>query len=529
MVPDDEPGCPNCSYNTTFLHLNKECCFLTPSAVRSRYDIVDKDGNPDPDLWVETCQRGSWRDYYGLDALLVEKKMGEAYVDSLYWAVTTITTVGYGDRSPRTINDICFCMIAMLISVSFYAIILEQINRVHDVMSARHNASATVKNTIVQFCKWNQLSPDLMNEVVRFLEFRTGSLSEKIPRDAGFLTNYLSFPLKNKLFRKLLRPVLCRVRFFGWCTQDVKEEAIMKEIFTSIDTDGSVWLSMDEVRGLIIKCGLPNMSEEAIQQACDEMDSGVDDDEVVYDEFREWWYYQKHGSAIPPPCPSVFLDELCQYVWAECAAPEELIIDGAERFYGENLIVVMVGHLHVYEKRYGPDAGKIQEVDVDTLAKQKEARHDHVEWTAMMHLEHVREVQGETHHIGGTANGETLIGLQAVLQGKEYHACRKKTAGWVIKADSYADMLYIQREHLNLLLEKHWPSGQERMRASALEMYGMERIEEEIPNSPRSEASVCCGQLNIMDEKLDLLEQKIDTLGPALETLLKRRKNAEKE
>lgn len=72
------------------------------------YFVGDFESTTDPTNWINNS------------GIYLDTTM-EQYYSSLYWAFTTMTTVGYGDITPNTDNEKVFVMICMLIACGFFA------------------------------------------------------------------------------------------------------------------------------------------------------------------------------------------------------------------------------------------------------------------------------------------------------------------------------------------------------------------------------------------------------------------------
>ena len=90
--------------------------------------------------------------------------------DGLWWCVVTITTVGYGDISPKTAGGKVVAVIIMFIGLSFYAlltgllstIIIERTNKHKDTQSME---TANMTGHVV-LCGWNETGRQLVTDLI---------------------------------------------------------------------------------------------------------------------------------------------------------------------------------------------------------------------------------------------------------------------------------------------------------------------------------------------------------------------------
>ena len=59
----------------------------------------------------------------GATEALVESKTVHSIQDGIWWAITTVTTVGYGDIAPTTLQGRAIAAVVMLVGISFFALL----------------------------------------------------------------------------------------------------------------------------------------------------------------------------------------------------------------------------------------------------------------------------------------------------------------------------------------------------------------------------------------------------------------------
>ena len=160
--------------------------------------------------YSETTNRGeSWI----LKAGIQDSPVADKYLTSLYWAFTTMTTVGYGDVHPLTPNERLYGFFAMLVACGVFAYTVGNIGE----MVTRLNLQATQykeKMTYVnQFLIHKEIPKDIRMKVRNYLEYVWTSKKE-IKIEEQEVMEILNENLRDKLILYLNGRILKDIKVF---------------------------------------------------------------------------------------------------------------------------------------------------------------------------------------------------------------------------------------------------------------------------------------------------------------------------
>lgn len=118
------------------------------------------------------------------------------YLYSIYWAITTCVTVGYGDISARTQLEMAFAIGWMLAGVGFYSFTVGSLSSFLTSIDTRESILASKMATIQEFAKEAGLSNDCklrIRSAIRYNTFKVGnvwrdkhSLFRELPKELRF-------------------------------------------------------------------------------------------------------------------------------------------------------------------------------------------------------------------------------------------------------------------------------------------------------------------------------------------------------
>lgn len=126
----------------------------------------------------------------------------EKYINSLYWATTTMTTVGYGDIKPTTALEMLVVILCMSIAVANFTLILNTI--AYQLANYKKYKQQEKENVdyVKQFMKNKKLPKNLRNEVECYLENQV-KLKTSVKIDEEEVMDILNESLRSKLILEI--------------------------------------------------------------------------------------------------------------------------------------------------------------------------------------------------------------------------------------------------------------------------------------------------------------------------------------
>ena len=147
-----------------------------------------------------------------LKASIEDSPSIEQYMTSLYWAFTTVATVGYGDITPITMEEKIFAMATMIISSGVFAYTLGSIGTLVSKQNALENSYRETFVSVNSYMKTKKLPKDLQFRVRRYLDY-LWEKKKKNKTDEKEVLELLSEPLRDEIFGYINANILrtCKV------------------------------------------------------------------------------------------------------------------------------------------------------------------------------------------------------------------------------------------------------------------------------------------------------------------------------
>lgn len=145
---------------------------------------------------------------YAMD--LNESAALDQYVTALYWAITTLTTTGYGDIVPISTNERIYVITIMILSAGVFSYLVGKIGTVISLIERESSDHKDLVMEISRYLKSTEVPLSLTYRALRYIDYKWETRKKRKELDKRLLGEF-SEPLKNEISETIFGKILTRV------------------------------------------------------------------------------------------------------------------------------------------------------------------------------------------------------------------------------------------------------------------------------------------------------------------------------
>ncbi len=136
-------------------------------------------------------------------------EFGKIYVCALYYIISTLTTVGYGDISTCTCNERIFGIIILIFGILGYSYSLTNVSNYVQKMNSKSEEYEEKKKFLDSLQKGTKLNFDVYQKILKHLKYQ-----ETHRLDKNIILDSLPLGLRNTLLLEIYKPITKKFTFF---------------------------------------------------------------------------------------------------------------------------------------------------------------------------------------------------------------------------------------------------------------------------------------------------------------------------
>lgn len=148
----------------------------------------------------------------------------QRYISAFYWTITTLTTIGYGDITPKEPGPMAFVIVIELLGAAMYGLVIGNIANLIaniDIAKTQHREKLDKVNTFLKYRDIPWTMQKKINDYYEYLwETRRGYDETSVLED-------LPAPLKESVSLFLNKEIIEKVPIFEGASEDLIKEIVM--------------------------------------------------------------------------------------------------------------------------------------------------------------------------------------------------------------------------------------------------------------------------------------------------------------
>jgi CRP-like cAMP-binding protein len=187
--------------------------------------------------------------------------LGTKYALCMYWSITTIATVGFGDIKPVTSAERQYAIVVMLLGGAFYGYVVANMSSIVASMDTAARAEEEELDTLAAYMLERQLPKDLANRIRKYYKL---FLEQKTSLDEGRILQRLTPQLRQEVALFLMADI-------------VKVHPIFAELPpVAITTLQKILMPMQFLQGTVV-CNQGDLTEDSYILLSGQMEAQMSD------------------------------------------------------------------------------------------------------------------------------------------------------------------------------------------------------------------------------------------------------------
>jgi Ion transport protein/Cyclic nucleotide-binding domain len=169
---------------------------------------------------IEDYPKDSWVVLSGIK----DAEVSSQYIRALYWTITTMTTIGYGDITPSRDLEYIVAMVIMLLGASMYAFIIGNVASLLNHLDYGKANHWQRMETVTEYLRSRQVPKTLVARIRAFYEY-LWTKHKGVPRDT--IISDLPESLRLEVLLSLARELLENVPLFKYCQPPLRNALLI--------------------------------------------------------------------------------------------------------------------------------------------------------------------------------------------------------------------------------------------------------------------------------------------------------------
>ena len=146
------------------------------------------------------------------------------YLASLYWAFTTMTTIGYGDIVALTANERIFSTLSMIVGAVTFTYGVTRIVHIFGAMGKSQKNLTSQMENINEWAKMNEFPDEMVSDIRTYLHYK----HSRSYFDEKAVISGLSIALQRKILKHMYEVAMKKVELFKHCSDDFLTELMLR-------------------------------------------------------------------------------------------------------------------------------------------------------------------------------------------------------------------------------------------------------------------------------------------------------------